>query len=100
MLDALRTRLAALFAERLEGVILFGSRARGEADPDSDVDVMVVLRDAPSNDGSDRNACMDVAAELSLRFETVILPFLTDAHTMARSDVSIYRNVRREGVAI
>jgi antitoxin ChpS len=39
--DAVR----AEFGARLRGVYLFGSRARGDNDPDSDVDVAVVLTD-------------------------------------------------------
>lgn len=35
--------LRAMYGRRLRGVVLFGSRARGDAHPDSDVDVLVVL---------------------------------------------------------
>jgi predicted nucleotidyltransferase len=35
--------IRALYGERLESVHLFGSRARGDAHPDSDVDLLVVL---------------------------------------------------------
>ena len=34
----------ALYGERLERVVLYGSHARGDARPDSDVDLLVVLR--------------------------------------------------------
>lgn len=39
-----RERLANIYADRLQHVILYGSRARGDAREDSDVDVLVVLR--------------------------------------------------------
>jgi predicted nucleotidyltransferase len=35
--------LRELYGERLKQVVLFGSRARGDADPDSDMDLIVVL---------------------------------------------------------
>ena len=35
-----------------------------------------------------------------IEFDTVIMPFLTDAKIYASSDFSIYRNIRREGVTI
>ena len=41
----LRSSLAALYGPRLDRVVLFGSRARGDARPDSDYDVAVFLRD-------------------------------------------------------
>ena len=39
-----KARLEALYGDRLARVILYGSYARGDARPDSDVDVLVVLR--------------------------------------------------------
>ena len=39
----LRRGLQRIYGQRLRGVYLFGSRARGDGDPDSDLDVLVVL---------------------------------------------------------
>jgi uncharacterized protein len=41
----LRAALDKTYGERIERVVLFGSRARGEARPDSDYDVLVFLKD-------------------------------------------------------
>ncbi|MDR3448667.1 MAG: nucleotidyltransferase domain-containing protein [Alphaproteobacteria bacterium] len=49
-----RAALGALYGERLERAVLFGSRARGEGRADSDYDVAVFLRDM-----TDRWAEMD-----------------------------------------
>jgi predicted nucleotidyltransferase len=40
-----RAALRALYGDRLERAVLFGSRARGDARPDSDYDVAIFLRD-------------------------------------------------------
>jgi uncharacterized protein len=40
----LRRRLEALYGGRLDRVVLHGSHARGDADAESDIDVLVVLR--------------------------------------------------------
>ena len=39
-----RSALDALYAQRIERVVLYGSRARGDAGPDSDYDIAVFLR--------------------------------------------------------
>lgn len=39
-----KARLEALYGPRLDRVILYGSRARGDERPDSDIDLLVVLR--------------------------------------------------------
>ena len=41
-----KARLEALYGDRLDRVVLYGSHARGDARPDSDVDLLVVLRGA------------------------------------------------------
>ena len=45
LLCELKTELKSLYQDRLRGVYLYGSYARGEADEESDVDVLVVLDD-------------------------------------------------------
>lgn len=44
ILSRFRARLEGLYGDRLARVVLFGSRARGEAREDSDYDVAVFLR--------------------------------------------------------
>lgn len=43
ILGELREHLTALYGERLKQLVLFGSQARGDAEPGSDIDVLVVL---------------------------------------------------------
>src|SRR5690349_19121681 len=57
-----RSALNEVYGHRVERVVLFGSRARGDAGTDSDYDVAVFLRDM-----SDRFAEMNRLADLSTR---------------------------------
>ena len=45
---AVAADLRELYGDRLKDVILFGSQARGDAHPESDIDLMVVLDEVPS----------------------------------------------------
>jgi predicted nucleotidyltransferase len=47
ILRRFRAALAETYGDRLARVVLFGSRARGDAKPDSDYDIAVFLRDMP-----------------------------------------------------
>jgi uncharacterized protein len=45
VLAEFRTALGPIYGDRIERVVLFGSRARGDARADSDYDVVIFLRD-------------------------------------------------------
>jgi predicted nucleotidyltransferase len=47
VLKRFRAAVDEIYGDRLARVVLFGSRARGDARPDSDYDVAVFLRDMP-----------------------------------------------------
>jgi predicted nucleotidyltransferase len=39
----IRQRLESAYGPRLRGIVLYGSEARGDAGPDSDIDLLVLL---------------------------------------------------------
>jgi predicted nucleotidyltransferase len=46
VLKRFRAAVTKMYGDRVERVVLFGSRARGDAKPDSDFDVAVFVKDA------------------------------------------------------
>ncbi|MEG4457023.1 nucleotidyltransferase domain-containing protein [Microcoleus sp. N9_A1] len=44
ILTQLRSQFEQLYGDRLTQMVLYGSQARGDAHPDSDIDVLVVLK--------------------------------------------------------
>jgi predicted nucleotidyltransferase len=63
VLKRFRAAVAEIYGDRLERVVLFGSRARGDAQPDSDYDVAVFLRDMPDR-FAEMNRLADVATDI------------------------------------
>jgi len=43
LLKEIKTHLAAAYGDRLRGVVLYGSEARGDCRPDSDIDIALVF---------------------------------------------------------
>jgi predicted nucleotidyltransferase len=62
------------FGDRLVSVVLFGSWARERARPDSDLDLLVVIRDLPSDRSERHRALYQLPREVSEAFAEVASP--------------------------
>lgn len=99
LLAELRKGLERLYGERLVKVILFGSRARGDADPDSDIDVLVVLKGNVSP-WPEIERTGDLAADILLeQGELVAFVFMSEEEFL-KDRTPLLLNVRREGVPV
>ncbi len=93
-------RLAEAAGERHFVVTLFGSRARGEADEESDLDLFVAL-DEPDPHGSAREAALEVACDLTLETGILVSAFVADPEFLReRKDYSFVRSVDAEGIRL
>lgn len=101
LLAAFKNRLVAHYGERLKGLVLYGSEARGEADEDSDVDLMVLL-EGPVDTGREIREMTDLLYRLQIErdfFRPVeILP--VDVEDYKNVNIGIYRNVKEEGISL
>ena len=99
LLVRLRAALGDAFGRRLRGVVLYGSEARGEAEPDSDVDLLVLLA-GPVDSQRDSWTCIRSVYPLVLEMERPIHCEPVDVEEYARQDVPLYRHAQREGILI
>ena len=98
LMGELRAGLQAIYGDRLKGVYLYGSYARGEADPESDLDVLVVLDRIDSySDEVDRTG--GLGAELSLKYSVSISKVYVSESSWLHGDTSFLSNVREEALA-
>jgi len=63
VLTHFRAAVSETYGDRLERVVLFGSRARGDAQPDADYDVAVFLRDMTDR-AAEMNRLADIATHI------------------------------------
>lgn len=99
ILTELKQRLTDLYGERLDRLILYGSQARGDAEPDSDIDVLVVLK-GPVNGWKEILHAEDVTSAVSLRHGVFVAPFFVSESDFHRSDKPLLSNVRTEGIRL
>jgi type I restriction enzyme S subunit len=96
-MDELKQRLDALYGSRLKGVYLFGSHARGEADEESDVDVLIIL-DRVDNYSEEVDRTGEVVSELSLGHGLVISRIFATERQCREDHTLFFLNVREEAV--
>jgi predicted nucleotidyltransferase len=93
---AVAADLAVAYGSRLRGVILFGSFARGDADEDSDVDLLVVL-DRVDDEAKEFDRLLDLTWERVLSSGRAISPYPVVESDLATSDKPYLVRARREG---
>jgi len=99
LLEAVKQQLEALYGERLVEVILFGSVARGEDTPESDVDVLVILR-GPVDRYAESEPLADFMADMMSRYGAFVTPVVLSEEAFRTEDWPLLRNVRAEGVSL
>ena len=98
LLSEIKSRLAQVHGQRLRGVVLYGSEARGQDRPDSAVDVLVLLDD-PVDYGRDLERNLEALYPLALEIGRRISAKPVSALEYETVDCPLYRIARREGIA-
>ena len=99
LLVRIKSRLQAVYGDRLRGVVLYGSEARGEATPDSDVDILVLLT-GPVALGRDLRTIIEALYPLQLEMDRVLEAFHVDEADYLRGDYAWYRNAQKDGLRV
>jgi predicted nucleotidyltransferase len=100
VLERFKAVLKPLLADNLISLRLFGSRARGEGTEESDLDVLIMLRE------KNRALCRRIVAEaleIDLAYDTNLAPTILSVEEFQQNrdyHTPFYRNVEREGVSL
>jgi predicted nucleotidyltransferase len=98
LLNELKVGLGPLYGERLQGLYLYGSRARDESDRESDVDVLIVLDAIPSYVAEvDRTSVL--IASLALKYSMSVSRVFVSVHDWQRGQTPFLLNAREEAIA-
>jgi predicted nucleotidyltransferase len=99
VLKRVKSKLQIVFGQRLQGLILYGSEARHEADRDSDIDFLVLLT-GPVDQGEDSWTCIRALYPLVLELERPIHAKPVDIKEYEAQVWPLYQSVKEEGVLV
>ncbi len=93
----LHAELDRVYGDRLKGVYLYGSYARGDARWDSDIDVAVVLAGEVKR-GDEINRTGDLISDICLREDCIILAMFISEEELRERPYALFRNIAAEGI--
>lgn len=98
ILKRFRAALDRIYGDRIEGVMLFGSRARGDTHADSDYDIAVFIRD-PGDFSDNRERLADLDTDILYDTGAVInaQPFRAGFY---RDRTGFMHELRRDGLEL
>ncbi|MFH1717386.1 MAG: nucleotidyltransferase domain-containing protein [Planctomycetota bacterium] len=94
-----RESLQRMYSDRLRGVYLYGSAARDQLTPDSDIDIAVILDEIRSR-FAEHERTSRLCSEISLENNTVVTFLLIAQADFDEGLFTIHRVIKREGVPV
>jgi predicted nucleotidyltransferase len=86
-----------LYGDRLKGVYLYGSRAHGEAEPDADVDILIILDDW-SDYAEEVDRTGEIGSRLSLAYDLSISQVFVRERDWLRGKTPFLLNARQDAI--
>lgn len=99
LLKQVKSRLQEAFGNRLRGVILYGSEARGTAEPDSDIDFLVLL-EGPMEYWEEVHRIIRILYPLVLEYGRPIHAKPADIQEYQAQEWPLYQSVQEEGISV
>jgi uncharacterized protein len=97
LLTEIKSRLQTVYRDRLRGVVLFGSCARGEETPESDIDILVLLT-GPVQAWTEIKRITEALYPLQLELDRTLAAIPADAEAYFAKDRPLYQYASEEGV--
>ncbi|MFM7886376.1 MAG: nucleotidyltransferase domain-containing protein [Pseudanabaena sp.] len=99
ILHELKLGLKELYGDRLVKLILFGSHARGEANLDSDIDLLAVLK-SPVSQVQEISYMSDLRVKILLEHNELVSIIPVTEEDYSKRNVGLLRNIRKEGIEL
>jgi predicted nucleotidyltransferase len=97
LMKELKEGLVRIYGDRLKGVYLYGSYARGDYRQGSDVDVMILLKDY-NNYFEELRRSTVLASDVSLEYDVTVSRLIIKEIQWQESIMPVVRNIHKDGM--
>jgi uncharacterized protein len=97
ILTEVRHQLETLYGDRLSSLLLYGSQARNEATPESDIDLLVALHE-PFDLRQELDRTTPFIADLCLKWEVHLSVNLVSDRQLQHNNMPFFLNLCREAI--
>jgi predicted nucleotidyltransferase len=94
-----RIALEGHYGPRFKGLVLYGSVARDQASPDSDIDLLVLLSE-PFDYFQELRQIIDLIYPIQLDVDRLISAKPAPVEEFEAGSIQLYRNAKREGILV
>jgi predicted nucleotidyltransferase len=100
VITTLKSRLENWYKNRLDRIILYGSYARGDYDEDSDIDLLIVLKDKNLSRLQEINDLVALKYDLMMSNNILLSTKAITESDYTNKPNAIYHFIRREGIVL
>jgi predicted nucleotidyltransferase len=93
-----RSKLEKLYGQRLRGVYLYGSAARDQFTPDSDIDIAIVLDNIKSH-YEEIEYTGQLGSDVSLEYNTLVTFLFVSEEDYNKGRFAVHGIIKKEGIA-
>ncbi len=94
-----KAALEGYYGSRFRGLVVYGSEARNQATPASDIDLLVLLSE-PLDYFRELRQIVDLLYPIQLESDRLISAKPAPSDEYERGSIQLYRNAKREGVVV
>jgi len=99
ILSSFKEKASSIYGRKLKKVILYGSYARGIANQDSDIDLMIVLSEMESP-FTEIERLTDIKFSIGLEHDVFISTNPVSEDIFSHSKLPFFKNVFRDGIEV
>lgn len=100
ILTIFKEKINDFYKNKLVNIILFGSQARNDAENNSDIDILIILKDKEINPVKEIREISDLLTSLSLEFSEVISCVFVSEERYLKENSPLLLNIRKEGIIL